>query len=340
LVVLVGDNGTYAPGVKVPFNPSRAKAFVYQTGVWVPLMIAGPMVSSPNRDVESMVNIADLFQLFGEIAGIDVRKAVPSSHILDSAPMLSYLTNPSQLGMRHSNFTQTGNNIQLKAPGPCLVVLGAATPTCAQLFTGPQLCSDEGGVWYGTGSTTTAYSNCCAVQQAVNDGTFPDPMVKKIKILPDYQSAIRNDTYKVVQLMEPDCTQPPKPNGRFPDTTSTAFYEINEDRKTPMLDDPNNALCGDEMPNACPYGLSKEQRANYIRLSIEMDHLLKSEPACPGDGNEDKVVNGQDIKSWRLFKELTNGHSSWSDFNIDGYTNRDDLEIIHQHLGTKCPPKK
>jgi hypothetical protein len=51
-------------------------------------------------------------------------------------------------------------------------------------------------------------------------------------------------------------------------------------------------------------------------------------------------VNGQDIKSWRFFEQLTNGGSSWSDFNLDGLTNSDDLKIIHGNLGTKCPPKK
>ena len=71
-----------------------------------------------------------------------------------------------------------------------------------------------------------------------------------------------------------------------------------------------------------------------------MNQLLMSEPPCPGDGNEDKVVNGQDIKSYRYFAELTNGGSSWSDFNLDGYTNAADLKIIHENLGTKCLPKK
>ena len=242
MVVLIGDNGTYGPGVKPPFNPGRAKAFVFQTGVWVPLVIAGPMVDSPNRDVESMVNIADLFQLFGEIAGIDVRKAVPSSHILDSAPMLSYLTNPGQPSIRQTNFAQTGNNIQVTAPSPCLLRLGN-TPTCAQLMTTQQICTDEGGDWYGTGGAQS-YSSCCALQQAVNDGTFIDKTVTEVNILPDFQNAIRNTTYKVVQLGEPDCSKPIKPNGRFPDTTSTALYEINEATPVPMLDNANKALCG------------------------------------------------------------------------------------------------
>jgi Sulfatase len=337
MVVLIGDNGTFAPGVKLPFNPTRAKAFVYQTGVWVPLMIAGPIVNSPNRDVESMVNIADLYQLFGEIAGIDVRRAVPSSHIIDSAPMLRYLTNPDQPSIRKINFTQTGNNIHIAPPSPCLVVLANAN-TCAQLFTSQQLCNDEGGVWYGEGSPVKQYTSCCAIQLAINDNTFPNPP-KNFNILPDFQNAIRNDNYKLVQKMTPDCTQNPDSEGIFPDKTETGFYPINEAAPVPQLDNANDALCGDGMA-ACPAHLTKAELTNYNNLSYAMTALLGSEPACPGDGNEDKVVNGQDIKSWRFFKELTDGQSSWSDFNMDGMTDHADLKIIREHFGNTCPEKK
>ena len=77
MIVIVGDNGTYGPSVKSPFDPTRAKGTVFQTGVWVPLIVAGPLVHSPNRKVESMVNVADLFELFGEIAGLDVPQDRP-----------------------------------------------------------------------------------------------------------------------------------------------------------------------------------------------------------------------------------------------------------------------
>src|SRR5215831_176705 len=331
MVVLIGDNGTYGPGVKLPFNPARAKAFVYQTGVWVPLMIAGPMVSSPNRDVVSMVNIADLFQLFGEIVGIDVHQAVPSSHILDSVGMLSYLTDPNQRNIRQTNFTQTGNNIHVTAPFPCVVPLGRSK-TCVQLFTSKALCNDEGGKWYGPESQSRnrkTYQSCCAVQKDF----------RAFDILPDFQKAIRNDTYKLVQLEEPDCTKQPDSHGAFPDTTSRAFYQSNEAAPVPMLDNKDAALCG-EGAQSCPHGLTREQRTNYRSLLSDMNQLLKSESKCPGDGNEDKVVNEEDIQSWQMFSELTMGQSSWSDFNLDGETNGADLKIIQKHLGDKCPPIK
>ena len=108
MVIIIGDNGTYAPGVKVPFDLNRAKGYVYQTGVWVPLIVAGPLVDSPDREVKSMISIADLFQLFGEIAGADVHKVVPSSHILDSQPMLAYLTHPNQPEHSHDELHADG----------------------------------------------------------------------------------------------------------------------------------------------------------------------------------------------------------------------------------------
>jgi hypothetical protein len=256
--------------------------------------------------------------------------------------MLSYLTNPNPPSTRQTNFTQTGNNIHLKAPYPCLVQL-SKPKTCAQLFTSKALCEDEGGNWYGPdpqNPSTPFYSSCCAIQHAIDDGTFSDPTVTSIKILPDFQNAIRNDTYKVVQLMEPDCSQQPDSHGNFPDTTSTAFYQVDQTPKTPMLDNMSNALCGDGAPNDCPNGLTQDERTNYIRLSTTRDQLLRSEPRCKGDGNEDKVVNGLDIKSWRFFSELTNGGSSWSDFNQDGNTDFADLGIILEHLGKKCLSKK
>jgi arylsulfatase A-like enzyme len=77
MLVIIGDNGTYAPGVKAPFDLTHAKGYVNQTGVWVPLLVAGRLVNTPDRDVQHMVNVADLFQLFGEIAGLDVRGLVP-----------------------------------------------------------------------------------------------------------------------------------------------------------------------------------------------------------------------------------------------------------------------
>jgi hypothetical protein len=44
MVIILGDNGSLGSTVKVPFNPERAKGTAYQTGVWVPLIVSGPLV--------------------------------------------------------------------------------------------------------------------------------------------------------------------------------------------------------------------------------------------------------------------------------------------------------
>ena len=194
MVVIVGDNGTFAPGVKEPFNANYAKGWVYQTGVWVPLIVAGPQVVSPDRDVPDMVNVTDLFQLFGEIVGVDVHQVVPSSHILDSASMMPYITNPNQASIRTTNFTQGGNNIHSSPPTPCVVQL-SDPPTCVQLFNVKQLCEFEGGIWY------PQYTSCCEVKAS---GLYP----KGLSILPDFQSATRNDVYKLVEITAPSCSSP------------------------------------------------------------------------------------------------------------------------------------
>ena len=325
MVVIIGDNGTFAPGVKVPFDPNRAKGYVNQTGVWVPLIVAGPLVTNPDREVTAMVNIADLFQLFGEMAGIDVRKEVPKSHKLDSMAMLPYLTNPKQLSIRQTNFTQTGNNIHpnLKAPPPCVLTL-THPATCAQIFVNQGVCKYEGGVWYGPGAPKE-YPSCCAVENA--------HIYANMQILPDDQTATRNDVYKLIVKHTPDCSNPGQ------EVTTKEFFKINEDVPVPKIDhdEENNDdnLCSKA---GCPHGLNPEQKMNYFQLLADMRKTLNSEPPCPGDGDEDKKVNDRDVANWLHFNQH-NGLSSWYDFNYDGLTNAADLAVIAQHLGTDCLKK-
>src|SRR5690606_17244319 len=52
IIVIAGDNGSLGSAVKLPFQLSQAKGTAYQTGVWVPLIVAGPQVAQPDREVE------------------------------------------------------------------------------------------------------------------------------------------------------------------------------------------------------------------------------------------------------------------------------------------------
>lgn len=96
LVLVISDNGTYASIVKPPFDPTRAKGTVYQTGVWTPLTVSGPMV--PRRawgsvNNHSQINAVDVYSLVAEAAGVDYESLLPAGVDLDARPILGLLSN-------------------------------------------------------------------------------------------------------------------------------------------------------------------------------------------------------------------------------------------------------
>jgi arylsulfatase A-like enzyme len=82
-IIIVSDNGPFGLNAQSPFDPIRSKGTVYEGGVWVPLMIAGPQVVDPGRQSPHLVNVVDLFativELMGEsqTTGVDSRSLVP-----------------------------------------------------------------------------------------------------------------------------------------------------------------------------------------------------------------------------------------------------------------------
>jgi hypothetical protein len=319
MIVIVGDNGSFGSTVKPPFDPTRAKGSAYQTGVWVPLVIAGPLVKSPNRDVEHMVNIADLYHLFGEMAGLNVEKSVPRP--IDGVRMMPYLVNPQQPGIRKSNFTQVGPNIQANGAinGPCTI-----DTTCTQIPVTKEVCEDNGGTWWGANADESlglppgGLTRCCEVNQFLGEA--------KYSIQPLTSTGIRNEQYKIVKnfLWEYD-----ENNGCVRKETNE-FYAIAEGPELKL----------DTAPAELKRPFTREQQKNYDVLSRQLDAILNSQPECEGDGNIDGVVDDQDAADWEAFAELSDGKSSWYDLNHDGLTDAADLQIIQENMGTQCKVKK
>jgi hypothetical protein len=324
MIVILGDNGTLGGAVKAPFDTSRAKGTAYQTGVWVPLIVAGPLVKQPDRAVTSMVNIVDLFELFGDIAGIDAEKAVPRT--IDSAAMLPYLTNPNMRNIRKWNFTQVGVNYQANGAinGPCQIA-----STCTQIPVSKSVCEDNAGIWWGAGATdpvtagipAAGLTYCCDVNVFRANQGQPGYTIQPLDSI-----GIRNDRYKIVSnfVQSYDAAT----NACAPLTTNE-FYAIDEAVPVPRLDraDLNLLALG---------SLTPEQQTNYKGLSAQLTKVLASQPACPGDGNIDGAVNGLDMGDWLTYRTLSQGASSWYDINMDGLTNNADLALIQQYVG-KCP---
>ena len=326
-LIFVTDNGSTASVVKPPFDSSRAKSTVYQTGVWCPGIVAGPGVKSPGRQVDAMVNIVDLYQLFGELAGIDVHKSVPRT--VDAQSMLPYLTNPGQPSIRKTNYTEIGTNLHANGEinGPCVY----NTTTCTQIAPTQGVCEDNNGTWWGACATPPCnpivppggLSLCCevAVWQANHGETISS------NIYPLEAFAIRNDRYKfVVNDFEAyDAT-----SNSCVATSTKEFYQINEKVPVPKLDTAEADLLATGKP------LNREQQKNYDALTAQVTKLLASQPACPGDINLDGFVDYLDIAAWGTFENLSMGYSSWADLNLDGLTNAADLAIILENLGV-CP---
>jgi hypothetical protein len=338
VVVIIGDNGSQGPAVRVldAFDPVRAKTTVYQTGVWVPLIIAGSVVTLPGRSVGAQVNVVDLFQLFGDIAGVKVSEIVPPSRPIDSQPLLPYLTTPATAPIRATNFTQNGAGTFTPNPKerswPCRI----GNLCNDSLFDSQEFCSDNGGVWYGPGGPQKVGS-CCAVQSI----TGP------LSIAPVRQMAVRNALFKLVEAERFDCSAPlPKgtkgafPWAEFKTKKVREFYDIH-----PTSANPNGIdFAALNLLQGCPAGqdpmtcLPAGLQATYTALSNELAAIKNSanpQITCQkkGDGNLDMRVNEADVRGWEAF--AGRGPSVY-DINGDGFTDQKDLNIINANLGLDC----
>jgi hypothetical protein len=329
MVIVLGDNGSLAATVKPPFDFLRSKGTAYQTGVWVPLVVAGPLMRGPVRTVPHMVNVADLYALFAEIAGIDNFKSATRRPI-DAERMLPYVTNPQQRSLRKVNFTQVGVNLQAGGSinGPCTI-----GGTCTQIPVTKGVCEDNGGIWWGKnhddplleGAPEDGFALCCEVNDfVVQRGCPAGESGCPYNITPLVSLGIRNDRFKVVQNNVNVYVSHDEP---CRNVTTTEFFEIDEAVPTPKIDTAENAIPLDS--------LDRVQKKNFTRLSRQLARILASEPACPGDGTLDLVVDQADLDGWAKYE----GGSSVFDFNLDGNTDEADRQVIEDNLGTHCAPR-
>jgi len=68
-IVFVGDNGTPPRAVEAPYDRTRAKGTLFEGGVHVPLVVAGPAVVDGGRRTRALANGVDLFATLLDLAG-------------------------------------------------------------------------------------------------------------------------------------------------------------------------------------------------------------------------------------------------------------------------------
>lgn len=98
-VIFLGDNGTVGAAVSPPHDPTKAKNTVFEGGVNVPLIVAGPRVTRGNQECTALVQTTDLFATVAEVAG-------RANTAVDSVSFLPYLAQPGRPTIRPTVFAE------------------------------------------------------------------------------------------------------------------------------------------------------------------------------------------------------------------------------------------
>jgi arylsulfatase A-like enzyme len=106
-IIFLGDNGTPNEVSSAPIPPTRGKGGLYQGGVQVPLVIAGPGVVAGGRRVGAIVQVLDVFKTVLELGQVDMTLALPAGgNTVDSVSLVPYLKNPAQAPLRTTVVTE------------------------------------------------------------------------------------------------------------------------------------------------------------------------------------------------------------------------------------------
>jgi arylsulfatase A-like enzyme len=96
-IILIGDNGTPGAVVQAPYSSDHAKGSLYEGGVHVPLIMAGPDVTRTGLS-NKIVHCVDLFSTILELADIDVASATADVDTIDSKSLIPILNGQDSVG--------------------------------------------------------------------------------------------------------------------------------------------------------------------------------------------------------------------------------------------------
>jgi len=109
-IILVGDNGSAKEVITAPHDVTRCKGTLYEGGVNVPLVIAGPHVHAIGAETDALVHVVDIFSTVAEIGGVDL-STVPDEVtgaplVIDGASLLPHMRAPESAPRRDSVYTE------------------------------------------------------------------------------------------------------------------------------------------------------------------------------------------------------------------------------------------
>lgn len=98
-IIFIGDNGTPREVSEPPLDPDQVKHSVFEGGIKVPLIIAGPDVSQPGGRTDALVNLTDLYATVAELAGVPSEDPAVLA-ATDSVSLVPWLQDPTHVGDR------------------------------------------------------------------------------------------------------------------------------------------------------------------------------------------------------------------------------------------------
>lgn len=114
-VIVISDNGTLGSSYSDTRRRERAKGTLYEGGIRVPLIVAGPAVKDPGRASDELVGAVDLFATVAELFGVDARAVLPAERELDSRSFAALLRDPQARSPRTSVLCE---EFRPNGPGP------------------------------------------------------------------------------------------------------------------------------------------------------------------------------------------------------------------------------
>lgn len=97
-IVFLGDNGTPDGALRGPYVRGQGKLSVYEGGIRVPLVVAGPWVEAPGTTSDALVNTTDLFATFADLTGSEIPAWLEDE--IDSVSIVPYLVDPTRPSLR------------------------------------------------------------------------------------------------------------------------------------------------------------------------------------------------------------------------------------------------
>jgi hypothetical protein len=365
MLVVLADNGSYAYTVFPPFSPTQSKQTVYQTGVWVPCVVAGAGVNAApgsQTTVDHDVNVVDLFGLFCDVAGVDYASEVEAhapGRVLDAKSMLPYLTDPTHDAIRDFDFAVYQSGMYPATPGSEHYEEGGVAGACInglllidQLISSPCFCEDNGGLWLpaaSCGDVPEVYSYCDLYEAYLED-PCSDLLVDRLGNRYTFTFPVPDDCPTVDcggKSVTPTCVNPPT-RGQW--AVRSGRWKLIVQLFPSCLPEEDQCmieffLLGNVTPPHSPGiessaatqtldidNLNPVAQAKFDALKSYMYETLASESFCMGDGNQDLKVDGADLAGvlgdW--------GYSSFWDINRNGIADGADIGLILANWTSDC----